>query len=48
MVTALDERPGLDQTDAILVELQQMPRDRFVAEMIDELLDYRALLVEFD
>jgi hypothetical protein len=48
MVTALDERPGLDQTDAILAELQQMPRDHFVAEMIDELLDYRALLVEFD
>jgi hypothetical protein len=48
MVTAAGERPGLDQTDAILAELQQMPRDRFVTEMIDALLDYRMLLVAFD
>jgi hypothetical protein len=48
MVTALDERPGLDQTDAILNELQQMPRDHFVTEVIDALLDYRMLLVASD
>jgi hypothetical protein len=48
MVNALDERPGLEQTDAMLAELRQMPRDRFVTEVIDALLDYRALLVEFD
>lgn len=48
MVTELDERPGLDQTDTILAELRQMPRDNFVAEMIDALLDYRVLLVQFD
>jgi hypothetical protein len=48
MVNALDERPGLEQTDAMLAELRQMPRDHFVTEVIDALLDYRALLVEFD
>jgi hypothetical protein len=48
MITALDERPGLEQTDAILAELRQMPRDHFVSEMIDALLDYRALLIEFN
>jgi hypothetical protein len=47
MVNALDERPGLEQTDAMLAELRQMPRDDFVTEVIDALLDYRALLVEF-
>lgn len=46
IVNALDERPGLEQTDAMLAELRQMPRDHFVTEMIDALLDYRALLVE--
>ncbi|MFL6051887.1 MAG: hypothetical protein ACJ72W_03060 [Actinoallomurus sp.] len=48
MVNALDERPGLEQTDAMLAELRQMPRDDFVSEMIDALLDYRALLGESD
>jgi hypothetical protein len=48
MVNALDERPGLEETDAMLAELREMPRDHFVSEMIDALLDYRALLVEFD
>lgn len=48
MVNALDERPGLEQTDAMLAELRQMPRDHFVTETIDALLDYRALLIELD
>lgn len=48
MVAAIDDRPALDQTDALLAELQQMPRDPFVTEVIDALLDYRALLADFD
>jgi hypothetical protein len=48
LVSALDDRPALDQTDAILAELQQMPRDYFVVEVIDALLDYRVLLVDFN
>jgi hypothetical protein len=48
MVSALDDRPALDQTDAMLAELQQMPRDYFVVEVIDALLDYRVLLVDFN
>jgi hypothetical protein len=48
MVKALDERPGLELTDAMPAELRQMPRDDFVTEMVDALLDYRALLVRFD
>jgi hypothetical protein len=48
MVAALDERPALDETDALLAELRKMPRDHVVTEVMDALLDYRVLLTEFN
>jgi hypothetical protein len=48
MVAALDERPALDETDALLAELRQMPRDHVVTEVMDALLDYRVLLTKFN
>ena len=38
------EQPTLEQTDAMLAELRQLPRDEVVSSLIDDLLDYRALL----
>ena len=38
------ERPTLEEVDAMLAELRQMPRDKIVNGLIDDLLDYRALL----
>jgi len=44
LVAAVDDLPTLEQVDAMLVELGQMPRDRSVTGLIDNLLDYRAAL----
>jgi len=44
LTAALDERPTLEQTDTMLAELGQMPRDQVVAGLIDALLEYRTLL----
>jgi hypothetical protein len=44
LVAAVDELPTLEQVDAMLDELGQMPRDRTVTALIDNLLDYRAML----
>jgi hypothetical protein len=44
LVAAVDELPTLEQVDSMLVELGQMPRDRSVTGLIDNLLDYRAAL----
>jgi hypothetical protein len=48
LTAMVDERPTLEQTDALLVELVQMPRDHTIAGLIDELLDYRELLARAD
>jgi hypothetical protein len=44
LAAAVDERPTLEQVDAMLAELGQLPRDRTVIGLIDDLLDYRAKL----
>jgi len=44
MAAAVDERPTLEQVDAMLGELRQMPRDPAVTGLIDDLLDFRAML----
>jgi hypothetical protein len=38
------EQPTIQQVDEMLAELRQMPRDKMVADLIDDLLDYRTLL----
>jgi hypothetical protein len=43
LAAAIDELPTLEQVDAMLDELRQMPRDRKVTELIDDLLELRAL-----
>ncbi len=44
LTAMVDERPTLEQTDALLAELSHMPRNPTVTGLIDELLDYRELL----
>jgi hypothetical protein len=44
LAAAVDERPTLEQVDEMLAELRQMPRDQTVTGLIDDLLDFRALL----
>ncbi|MFI7637782.1 hypothetical protein [Nonomuraea sp. NPDC049400] len=44
LAASVDGRPTLEQVDAMLAELRQMPRNQFVTELIDDLLDYRGLL----
>lgn len=44
LVCAIDENPTLEQVDAMLVELVILPKDKVVAGLIDDLLDYRAML----
>jgi hypothetical protein len=43
LAAAVDELPTLDQVDAMLDELRRMPRDQKVTELIDDLLEFRAL-----
>jgi hypothetical protein len=45
LAAAVDERPTLEETDAMLAELGEMPRNRIASTLIDALLDYRALLL---
>ncbi|HEV7933264.1 MAG TPA: hypothetical protein VGP70_13280 [Actinomadura sp.] len=45
LAAAVEERPTLEQVDAMLVALLRMPRDEAVAGLIDDLLDYRAMAV---
>ncbi|WP_322760684.1 hypothetical protein [Frankia sp. Cr2] len=45
LVAAVDAQPTLEQTDSILAELGQMPRNPIVTGLIDALLEYRTLLV---
>jgi len=42
-LAATDERTTLEQTDAMLAELQQMPRVQLVRGLMDLLLDCRAI-----
>jgi hypothetical protein len=44
LAAAVDERPTLEQVDGMLEELRQIPRDQKVTEVIDDLLEMRALL----
>ncbi|MDT3439320.1 MULTISPECIES: hypothetical protein [unclassified Pseudofrankia] len=44
LVAAVDERPSLEETDAILEELCRMRRDDATQRLMDALLDYRTLL----
>jgi hypothetical protein len=43
LAAAAEELPTLEQVDAMLEELRQMPRDQNVIELIDDLLEFRAL-----
>ena len=43
LAAAADELPTLEQVDAMLEQLRQMPRDQKVTELIDDLLEFRAL-----
>lgn len=45
LAAAVDKRPTLEQVDEMLIELQQMPRDKAVSGLIDDLLEYRTMLV---
>jgi len=45
LVAAVETQPTLEQTDSILTELGQMPRNNIVLGLIDALLEYRTLLV---
>jgi hypothetical protein len=44
LALAVDGHPTLDQVDAMLVELQSVPRDENVMKLVDDLLDYRSAL----
>lgn len=44
LVESVGDRPTVEQVDAILAELRRMPRDPAVAELIDDLLEYRSML----
>jgi hypothetical protein len=44
LAAAVDGRPTLEQVDAMLAELLQMPRDEVVTGLINDLLDYRSML----
>jgi hypothetical protein len=46
LVEAVFEQPTLEGLDELLAELTESPRDQAVAGLIDDLLDYRAVLVE--
>jgi hypothetical protein len=45
LAAAVDERPTLEEIDAMLAELGGMPRGQVALGLIDALLDYRALIV---
>jgi hypothetical protein len=44
MAAAVDDVPTLEETDAMLTELNRMPRDPAVAGLINDLLEFRSLL----
>ncbi|MFG1710385.1 hypothetical protein ACFLIM_45175 [Nonomuraea sp. M3C6] len=44
LAASVRDRPTVEQVDAMLTELQQMPRTQVVTKIIDDLLDYRAML----
>jgi hypothetical protein len=46
LVAAVFERPTLAGLDELLAELAESPRAQDVAGLIDDLLDYRAVLAE--
>jgi hypothetical protein len=43
-----ERQPTLEGLDELLAELAESPRDQAVAGLIDDLLDYRAVLAERD
>jgi hypothetical protein len=44
LAASVDGYPTVEQVDAMLVELQGMPRDGVVVKLVDDLLDFRSLL----
>ncbi|ETA02052.1 hypothetical protein ThrDRAFT_04305 [Frankia casuarinae] len=44
IAATINERPTLEETDAMLAELRRLPRDGKTIELIDELLEFRSLL----
>jgi hypothetical protein len=48
MAAAVDDIPTLEETDAMLAELRQMPRDQVVTGLINDLLEFRSLLTAAD
>jgi hypothetical protein len=45
LAAAVDGYATLEQVDAMLAELQSMPRDEKVVKLVDDLLDYRSVLL---
>ena len=44
LAIAVDGYPTIEQVDAMLLELQAMPRDDAVVKLVDDLLDFRSLI----
>ncbi|MEX5631605.1 MULTISPECIES: hypothetical protein [Parafrankia] len=44
LAASIDGIPTLEETDAMLEELRQLPRDATTSELIDGLLEIRVLL----
>lgn len=45
LAVAVAEQPTLEQVDEMLGELRTMPREDKVVRLIDDLLDYRSVLL---
>jgi hypothetical protein len=46
LAAAEDIHLTLDQVDAMLADLHKMPRDEMVVTFVDDLLDYRSVLMK--
>jgi|SwirhirootsSR3_FD_contig_51_5393532_length_424_multi_3_in_0_out_0_1 hypothetical protein len=48
LAASVDDFPSMSETDAMLAELRRLPRTVATADLIDDLLDFRALLANLD
>ncbi|KJE25355.1 hypothetical protein FF36_00488 [Frankia torreyi] len=44
IVASINDIPSMEQTDAMLEELRQLPRNADTVKLIDDLLELRSLL----
>ncbi|EIV90949.1 hypothetical protein [Frankia sp. QA3] len=44
IAASIDEIPTMEETDAMLDELRQLPRDAATIKLMDDLLEFRMLL----